>query len=99
MNDRGYNVMTKEKDNHSKTDETWNQNAKDATVVRKIVFITLISFMLIFMIGILSGYFYVKSALQPVDPDSEEDVEVEVPMGSSTSEISNILEEEGLIEN
>src|SRR5699024_3683213 len=73
--------------------------AKDATVVRKIVRITLISFLLIFLIGILSGYFYVKSALEPVDEDNKEEVNVEIPMGSTTYDISDILEEKGLIEN
>src|SRR5699024_12647207 len=49
--------------------------------------------------GILSGYFYVKSALEPVDEDNKDEVNVEIPMGSTTSDISDILEEKGLIEN
>ena len=91
--------MTKEKDSKSSVNGQLENRAKEANVVRKIVFITLISFTLIFAIGILSGYFYVKSALQPVDKKSEEEVEIEVPLGSSTSDISDILEDSGLIEN
>src|SRR5699024_9853902 len=85
--------MTKDKHSGSSDNEELEIKAKDATVVRKIVRITLISFLLIFLIGILSGYFYVKSALEPVDEDNKEEVNVEIPMGSTTSDISDILEE------
>src|SRR5699024_11850955 len=90
--------MTKDKHSGSSDNEEVVIKAKDATVVRKIVRITLISFLLIFLIGILSGYFYVKSALEPVDDDNKEEVNVEIKMGSTTSDISDILEEKGLIE-
>ena len=95
--------MSKEKDNetnHSKyKDEGYEMKANDAKVVRKIVFIVLVSFTLIFVIGILSGYFYIKSALEPVNPDSKDEVHIEIPMGSSSSDIGKILEDNGLIEN
>lgn len=91
--------MTKEKDSGSSGEDELEVKAKDAKVVRKIVLITFISFLLIFFIGILSGYFYVKSALEPVDADSKKQVDVEVPMGSTTSDIASILEKEGLIDN
>jgi len=41
----------------------------------------------------------VKSSLKPVDPDSTEKVEVEIPLGSSTSDIASILEENDIINN
>src|SRR5699024_12354335 len=89
----------KDKHSGSSDNEELEIKAKDATVVRKIVRITLISFLLIFLIAILSGYFYVKSALEPVDEDNKEEVNVEIPMGSTTSDSSDILEEKGLSEN
>ena len=73
--------------------------ANDAKIVRKIVLIILSSFTLIFTIGIISGYFYIKSALEPVDPGSKEKVEIEIPLGSSSTEIAKILEENGVIKN
>ena len=75
------------------------EKAQDAKVVRKIVFITLMSFIVIIAIGIVSGYFYIKSAVGPQDPNSDETVEVEIPLGSSTNDIGQILEENGLIKN
>lgn len=90
--------MTKKKDSNSFPDDL-EIRAKDAKTVRKIVGIILIAFSLIFVIGILSGYFYIKSALEPVDPDSNEQVEIDIPIGSSTVEIATLLEDFGLIKN
>lgn len=71
----------------------------EGRVVRRIVgTITLIVLVVIAAIG-LGGYFYVKSALQPVDPNSEQAIQVEIPMGSGLSKISTILEEHGIVKN
>lgn len=90
--------MTKKKDSTS-VDSNYETKVKEAKVVRKIVFYLLLFFTLIIAIGVASGYFYIKSALQPVDSDNNEPIEFEVPMGSSTTEIAEILEENGLIKN
>ena len=72
---------------------------EEASTVRKIVFIIIISLTLILLIGGISGYMYIKSALQPVDSDNENGVEVEIPLGSTSSTIGNILEEENIIKD
>lgn len=79
--------------------ENRNARGEEAHTVRKIVFIILIVFILLFAIGGVAGYSYVKSALEPVDENSEEKIEVEIPIGSSTSMIAGILEENGIIKN
>lgn len=72
---------------------------QEGKVVRRIVTtVTLIILTLIVIVG-LSGTLFVKSALQPVDPQSEEQIQVEIPMGSGLSTISKILEEHGIIKN
>ncbi|MFD1038569.1 endolytic transglycosylase MltG [Virgibacillus byunsanensis] len=73
--------------------------SEEARTVRRIVAIILISLILILVVGGISGYKYIKSALEPVDPTSEEDINVEIPMGSSSSDIGSILEEEGVIKD
>lgn len=45
------------------------------------------------------GYTYVSSALKPVDANATEYVTVEVPEGSSSKQIGEILEKKGLIKN
>lgn len=90
--------MTDKKDSNSFSSD-FETKVNDAKVVRKIVFMMLVSFTLIIVIGVISGYFYVKSALQPVDAKSDEEIAFEVPMGSSSSDIAATLEDKGLIKN
>lgn len=75
------------------------ERQQEAKVVRKIVFI--ISSVLFLLIGgtLTGGYFYIKNALQPVDPDSKTEKKVEIPIGSSVTGISQILEENGIIKD
>ncbi|WP_087971758.1 endolytic transglycosylase MltG [Oceanobacillus rekensis] len=90
--------MSKEKNNGSFKDNLIARS-QEASTVRKIVFIILIAFLLILLIGGISGYLYVKSALQPVDRESDEQITVDIPIGSSTSTIAAILEENGIIKD
>src|SRR5699024_12051227 len=71
----------------------------EAKTVRKVVTIIAVALILIFLIGSVSGYMYIKSALKPVDPQSEEEIEVSIPVGSSTSTIAKILEDQDLIKD
>ncbi|MEJ8766610.1 endolytic transglycosylase MltG [Oceanobacillus sp. HCA-5259] len=79
--------------------ENRNARGEEARTVRKIVSIVLLVLIIILVISGLVGYFYVKSALEPVEADSEEKVEVEIPIGSTSSTIATILEENGIIKN
>jgi len=79
--------------------ENLRARGEEAKTVRKVVFIILLSLTLIILIGGLSGYLYIKSALQPVDPDNEETTRIEIPIGSSSSNIAEILEENEMIKS
>lgn len=71
----------------------------EGKIVRRIVsIVTLVVLSLVFIIGI-SGYFYVKSALKPLDPDSTKEIKVDIPIGSSLDSIATILETKGVIKN
>lgn len=72
---------------------------EEASKVRKIVSLVILAIVLIIGISGIAGYFYVKSALKPVDPTSDKKITVEIPLGSSSSTIANILEENGVIKN
>lgn len=76
-----------------------NARGEEARVIRKIAAIILAAIVTFLVIGGAAGFFYIKSVLEPVDPDSEEKVEVVIPIGSSTSTIASILEENGIIKN
>ena len=73
--------------------------SNEARTVRKVVGIIIISLIIILIVGGISGYTYIKSALEPVDPASEEKIEISIPIGSSTSTIATILEENDVIKD
>lgn len=79
--------------------QNMQKRGEEAKQVRKIVFIILVSLSLLIIISGISGYLYIKSALNPVDPDSDETIRVEIPIGSSTLDIAQILEDHGVIKN
>ncbi|WP_042345733.1 endolytic transglycosylase MltG [Bacillus massiliigorillae] len=87
---------------HSKKEimmEKLVERQDEAKTVRKIVMITAISiFVLILVVGI-GLFFYINSALKPVDPDNKTVKQVEIPIGSGTSTISQILEDHEIIKN
>lgn len=88
-----------DKEKNEKIIEQLQIKKSEGKIVRRIV--TIISLALVSIIAIvgISGFFYVKSALKPVDPDSNTEIKVEIPMGSGLSTISKILEENGVIKD
>lgn len=90
--------MAKDRESNE-LESTLQMKVNDAKIVRKVVFIILTSLTLILFIGIVSGYIYIKSALGPVNKNSEEEIQIEIPLGSSTTEIAHLLEENGLIKS
>jgi len=90
--------MTKDKETNDYESAIIEKN-KEATLVRRIVLITIFVLIIIISIGVYSIYSYVESALKPVDPNNKEDVHFEIPIGTSTAQIGEILEENGLIKD
>lgn len=81
------------------TNENKENRYREAKTVRKIVAIVLSVFIFVIAVVGISGYLYIKSALEPVDADSTETKEIKIPMGSSVSNIGSILEENGIIKD
>ncbi|MCT2537646.1 endolytic transglycosylase MltG [Aquibacillus koreensis] len=75
------------------------QRGEDARIVRRIVSILLVVITIAIAVGGMSGYRYIKSGLQPLDPENETMKEIVIPMGSSSSQIATILEDNGIIKN
>lgn len=75
------------------------ERKKEGKVVRRIVgIVTLVVLLIVGIVGV-SGYFYVKSALEPIDPESTTEIPVEIPMGSGVNTIATILETNGVIKD
>ncbi|WP_445490251.1 endolytic transglycosylase MltG [Niallia sp. 03133] len=90
---------TEEKNKKELFLEKMAERQKEAKIVRKIVGITAIAIIILIVIIGTSGYFYIKSALKPVDPGSKKEIIVDIPIGSSVSSIAQSLEDKGLVKN
>ncbi|WP_078428956.1 endolytic transglycosylase MltG [Alkalihalobacterium alkalinitrilicum] len=88
--------MSDSKDNQL---EKYAEKVRRAKIVRKIVLISVAIIFFIFISALAFGYIYIKSALGPMDDESIEMVAVEIPIGSSSTQIGRILEDEGVIKN
>lgn len=75
------------------------EKKKEVRVVRRIVLIVALVLLLIVAVVGWQAYSYVSGALEPVDPESEEVIDVEVPIGSNLDSIAALLEENGIIKD
>lgn len=70
---------------------------KSTKTVRKIV-LSIVSILIILIIVlVVSGYQYYTTSLNPLEPESNESVHIEIPIGSSRTDIARILEENNII--
>ncbi len=89
-------------DKENKKEEMYmkiHERKDEVKTVRKIVFITTSVLLFLIIVGGLIGYRYISSALKPVDPDTTEEIAVQIPLGSGVTAISAILEENGIVKN
>ncbi|MEH6941927.1 endolytic transglycosylase MltG [Bacillus sp. JJ722] len=89
-------------DKHSKKEimiQKLVERQDEAKTVRKIVMIAAISILVLILIIGMGVFFYINSALKPVDADNKTLKQVEIPIGSSTSTISQILEDNEIIKD
>src|SRR5690625_7874898 len=76
-----------------------NDVAKEFYLIKKTTFFIVSIIILIILILLFAGYLYISSGLKPVNKDDTSKVKVEVPLGSSTSNIAELLEDKNLIKN
>ena len=69
----------------------------EAKLVRKIIMITIAALILLVGIVVLVGFLYINSAMKPVDSEDDTIKSVKIPIGSTISDISILLEEQGII--
>ena len=75
------------------------ERTNERRFVNKIVYWVVGVGLVIAVILGLMGYRYVKTALEPVDTTSKTAIKVKVPIGSSNSEISSILQNNKIVRN
>ncbi|MBO4107861.1 endolytic transglycosylase MltG [Streptococcus suis] len=72
---------------------------KKDKAAKRIVSVVMLVTVLALILTAVSGYFYVKSSLEPINASATETVQVEIPEGSSTKKIAEILQDNNLIKN
>ena len=75
------------------------EKKKEVRVVRRIVLIVALVLLVVVAVAGWQAYSYVTDALDPVDPDSQEVIDVEVPIGSNLDSIAALLEDKGVIKD
>lgn len=75
------------------------RKAKEAKVVRRIVLLVVALIVVFSAALILTGYFYVKNALEPVDPGNHHKINVMIESGTSVEGIAKTLDKKGLIKD
>ncbi|WP_391116141.1 endolytic transglycosylase MltG [Psychrobacillus sp. L3] len=88
--------------NESKKEIMFNRmknKKKEVKLVRRIVFTITLFLLIVGGIGGYVSYNYVKSALKPLDPNSDKVINVQIPIGSGLESISSTLEKNGIIKD
>lgn len=75
------------------------QQQSEAKIVRRIVFRIAVFIIIMVSLIVSGGFFYINSALKPVNPESDQKIKIEIPIGSNVSQIAQILEENGIIKD
>lgn len=86
-------------DTKQKMQHNFLSRAQEASITRRIVVVAIIALMILIGFGGKFAYDYITEGLSPVDASSTETVEVTIPLGSSSSTIADLLEENGVINN
>lgn len=93
--------MTTKQNNNNKNkfekETSLKKNRKEAKIVRRVLLITIGLLSIILLLGVYMGYNYVSKGLSPVDEDDQTKIEIEIPIGSSNSQIADILEDNDII--
>lgn len=79
--------------------ERMHEKKKEVKVVRKIVLRISIVVLCIALVGSILAYNYISKGLKPMDQNSEEIIQVEIPIGLGLNGISEKLASEGVIKN
>lgn len=77
----------------------YDKRQKENKAVKKVVLIVVSLLLLTAVIASISVYGFIKSSLQPLDSSSKKLIQVEIPVGSGSKKIGQILEEKKVIKN
>ena len=96
-------VITEEEpiEKRSRREETpkYNTRKKENNMVKKIVIIISVALILTITIAGFSFYSFFKSSLKPLDPKDDKLVQINIPIGSSSKQIGQVLQKDKIIKS
>ena len=93
-------IKVEESQPRRRTHSTNKQKRKKQDRTAKRIVAVVMSLVVVFFLATCTfGFFWVKSSLEPINTEAKKTIQVEIPEGSSTKEIANILFEKDLIKN
>lgn len=84
-------------DKHEIKKKIIKKRQEEASIVRKIVAVFLLLLIIAFGVTGTYVYYYVQDGLAPIDETNEEVIDIHIPIGSTSTKIGKILEENNLI--
>lgn len=88
-----------ERRNRRDDSQKYNSRKKENNMVKKIVIIVSVALIVTVGIAAFSFYSFFKSSLKPLDPKNDKLVQVEIPIGSSSKQIGQVLEKDKVIKS
>ncbi|MGX7023619.1 endolytic transglycosylase MltG [Vagococcus hydrophili] len=79
--------------------DKYSSRKKENNMVKKIVLIISLALVLTIAVAVFSFYSYFKSSLKPLDSSNDKLVQIEIPIGSSSKEIGQVLEKSKIIKS
>lgn len=80
-------------------EKRFNKRQKENNMVRKIVWIVVVVLLLVLGIASFSFYSYFTTSLKPLNSKDDDLVQIEIPIGSSSKDIGQILEKNHVIKS
>ncbi|MBG9979701.1 endolytic transglycosylase MltG [Facklamia sp. DSM 111018] len=79
--------------------EKETKHVKEILWTRRVIKLLMIFFILSILILAIWFYLKIDRAMKPVDADNQNQIEVTIPIGSTTDDIAQVLQEQKLIDN
>ncbi|HCM88340.1 MULTISPECIES: endolytic transglycosylase MltG [Vagococcus] len=99
--DRGNSEIKEEipKRTRGNNQAKYSSRKKENNMVKKIVLIISLALVITIAVAVFSFYSFFKSSLKPLDPGNDKLIQIEIPIGSSSKEIGQVLEKSKIIKS
>lgn len=95
--EQGHDQSFPPRSQKARTNKEVHHLSKSTSMAKRIIHWTIGILLLVILIFFLWGYHFIQRSLQPLDPDSNQTIEVQIPVGSSDKQIGYLLQKKNVI--